>query len=273
EYADAKVKGEITDIYPNPIEDFKVILRYHKLDQLLGERIHREQVKSILESLDIEIHSESNETLEVSVPPYRVDVQREVDLIEEILRIYGYNQIKTPQKVAFSVVKNEKKDAHKFENAIANVLVANGFYEAMNNSLTKSGNQQIFDLEEMNSVKMLNPLSGDLAVMRQSLLPGLLENSAYNLNRRISDIRLFEFGKIYSKSIENYIENERLAILISGNKNAENWTNPVQKTNFFTLKGIVYQILERLNIQNINEKPLQSNVFPEMLSLELNGKN
>ena len=272
EYADAKIVGEVVDIYPNPVEDFKIVLRYHKLDQLLGERIHREQIKSILESLDIEIHSESNETLEVSVPPYRVDVQREVDLIEEILRIYGYNQIKTPQKVAFSVVKNVEKNPHKFENAAANVLVANGFYEAMNNSLTKSGNHQTFDSEENKAVKMLNPLSSDLAVMRQSLLPGLLENSAYNLNRRISDIKLFEFGKIYSKSNENYVENERLAILISGNKTAENWANPVQKTNLFTLKGIVYQILKRLNVQNVIEKPLNSTVFADAVSLEFDGK-
>jgi phenylalanyl-tRNA synthetase beta chain len=273
EYADAKVKGEILDIYPNPIENFKIVLRYHKLDQLLGERIHREQIKSILESLDIEINSESNETLEVSVPPFRVDVQREVDLIEEILRIYGYNQIKTPQKVAFSAVRNNEKNRHKFENAAANVLAANGFYEAMNNSLTKFENQQTFDLEENKSVKMLNPLSGDLAVMRQALLPGLLENSAYNLNRRIADIKLFEFGKIYSKSAKNYAENNRLSVLISGNKTAENWTNPVQKTNFFTLKGIVYQIFEKLNIQDITEKPFNSSVYSDAVSFDLNGKN
>jgi len=228
--------------------------------------MHREKIKEILKSLEIEVLNEIQNGLEISVPAYRADVTREIDVIEEILRIYGYNKIDSLQKISFTPVKLSLDDQDALENSWARTLQSNGFNEVMNNSLTSVK-------DETDAVKLLNPLSGDLAVMRQSLLPGLLENSAYNLNRRISDIRLFEFGKIYSKSIENYIENERLAILISGNKNAENWTNPVQKTNFFTLKGIVYQILERLNIQNINEKPLQSNVFPEMLSLELNGKN
>src|SRR5690606_20402345 len=107
QYADAEIVGEIQDIYPNPIQNFKVVLRYHKIDQLLGERIHRERIKNILELLEIKIISESNETLDVEIPPYRADVQREVDLIEEILRIYGYNQIKMPEKINFSVVKNE----------------------------------------------------------------------------------------------------------------------------------------------------------------------
>src|SRR5690606_5247955 len=107
EYADAEIGGEIQDIYPHPIQNTNIVLRYHKIDQLLGERLHRERIKNILELLEIKIISESNETLEVEVPPYRADVQREVDLIEEILRIYGYNQIKTPEKMNFSVVKTE----------------------------------------------------------------------------------------------------------------------------------------------------------------------
>lgn len=137
-YADATIASEIIDIYPNPIENFKVVLRYHKIDQLLGERIHRQSIKKILELLEIKIISETNEALEVEVPPCRVDVQREVDLIEDILRIYGYNQIKTPEKVKFSVVKNAYANPQKFENIVANFLVGNGFYEAMNNSLIKS---------------------------------------------------------------------------------------------------------------------------------------
>jgi len=273
EYADAKVSGELLDIYPEPVEDFKVVLRYHKLDQLLGERIHRERIKGILESLEIKINSESNEALEVSVPPYRVDVQREVDLVEEILRIYGYNQIKTPEKVSFSVVKNPEKDHQKIENAIANVLVSLGFHEAMNNSLTKTGHQHTFGLNENSAVKMLNPLSGDLAVMRQSMLPGLLENAAYNLNRKNSDIKLFEFGKVYEKSGKNYVEKYRLAILILGNKTAENWANPIQKSNFYTLKGVLSQIFNRLGIQYILEKPVNSIVYSDAVSLESNGKS
>lgn len=268
EYANAKVSSEILDIYPEPIEDFKVVLRYHKLDQLLGERIHRERIKGILGSLEIRIISESNEALEVSVPPYRVDVLREVDLIEEILRIYGYNQIKMPEKVSFSAVKNPERDQQKIENAIANVLVSLGFHEAMNNSLTKNGNQSVFGLNENSTVKMLNPLSNDLAVMRQSMLPGLLENTAYNLNRKNTDIKIFEFGKVYEKTAAGYSEKYRLSILISGNKTTENWADQAQKTSFYTLKGILNQIFNRLGIRDITEKPMNSVVYSDAISIE-----
>src|SRR5690606_25460436 len=146
EYADAKVVGEILDLYPTPIENFKTVLRYHKVDQILGERLHREQIKGILESLDIQIISESNETLELSIPPYRADVQREIDVIEEILRIYGYNKIKTPEKISFSAVKNEEKNPQRIENAVAQTLISLGFHEAMNNSVVKAEYQSIFSL-------------------------------------------------------------------------------------------------------------------------------
>lgn len=271
EFAGAEIQGEIFDFYPAPIENFKTVLRYHKLDQLLGERLHREQVKGILELLDIQIVSESNETLEVSIPPYRADVQREVDVIEEILRIYGYNKIKTPEKISFTPVKNTEKDAQKIENAIAQTLIARGFHEAMNNSVVKSGIQQIYGLDESKSVKLLNPLSSDLSVMRQSMLSGLLENTAYNINRKTSDIKLFEFGKIYNKT-EEHQENYRLAILMSGNKSHENWATQEEKTNFFTLKGKVSEIFKRLGIHQIEEKPYSNLIYSDALSLEKDGK-
>lgn len=271
EFAGAEIQGEIFDFYPAPIENFKTVLRYHKLDQLLGERLHREQVKGILELLDIQIVSESNETLEVSIPPYRADVQREVDVIEEILRIYGYNKIKTPEKISFTPVKNTEKDAQKIENAIAQTLIARGFHEAMNNSVVKSGIQQIYGLDESKSVKLLNPLSSDLSVMRQSMLSGLLENTAYNINRKTSDIKLFEFGKIYNKT-EEHQENYRLAILMSGNKSHENWATQEEKTNFFTLKGKVFEIFKRLGIHQIEEKPYSNLIYSDALSLEKDGK-
>lgn len=272
EFAGAQIVGEISDFYPAPIENFKTVLRYHKLDQLLGERLHREQVKGILESLDIQIISESNETLELSIPPYRADVLREVDVIEEILRIYGYNKIKTPAKISFTPVKNTEKDAQKIENAIAQTLIGRGFHEAMNNSVVKAGYQQIYGLDESKSVKLLNPLSSDLSIMRQSMLSGLLENTAYNINRKTSDIKLFEFGKIYNKTAEGHQENYRLAILMSGNKSAENWNNPGAKANFFTLKGAVSEILKRLGISEIQEKPFVNTVYSDALSIEIDGK-
>lgn len=272
EWADANVVGEIIDHYPAPIENFKTVLRYHKLDQLLGERLHREQVKGILESLDIQILSEPNETLELSIPPYRADVQREVDIIEEILRIYGYNKIKTPEKISFTPVKNIEKNAQRIENAAAQTLISIGFHEAMNNSVVKTQYQEIFGLDETIGVKLLNPLSSDLSVMRQSMLPGLLENTIYNINRKNTNIKLFEFGKIYSKSQDGYSENYQLAILISGNKKDENWASPAENSNFYTLKGVVKEILNRLGLFGVKENPYSHTNFSDALSLEINGK-
>jgi phenylalanyl-tRNA synthetase beta chain len=272
EHADAKVVGEILDIYPTPITHVQTVVRYHKVDQLLGEKLHREQIKKILESLDIQIISESNETLEVSIPPYRADVQREVDIIEEILRIYGYNKIKTPEKISFSAVKNQEKNPQRIENAVAQTLISLGFHEAMNNSVVKADYQSIFGLDESKGVKLLNPLSSDLALMRQSMMPSLLENVEYNLNRKNSNIKLFEFGKIYNKGKKGYEENYRLAILLSGNKTGENWANPSNKTNFYTLKGSVIQVLSRLGITEIKEVPRQDSNYSDAISLELNGK-
>lgn len=272
EYADAKVVGEILDLYPTPIENFKTVLRYHKVDQILGERLHREQIKGILDSLDIQIISESNETLELSIPPYRADVQREIDVIEEILRIYGYNKIKTPEKISFSAVKNEEKNPQRIENAVAQTLISLGFHEAMNNSVVKAEYQSIFSLDENKGVKLINPLSSDLALMRQSMLPSLLENVAYNLNRKNSDLKLFEFGKVYQKANKGYEENYQLAVLISGFKNKENWANPQVKSNFFTLKGVIFQFLNRIGISDIQEKAVSQPNFSDAIILEVNKK-
>lgn len=269
-YADAKVVGEITDFYPNPIEDATVILRYHKIDQLLGERLHREQIKEILNFLEIKIISESNETLEVNVPPYRTDVLREVDLIEEVLRIYGYNKISPPKKVSFSIVNHQEKDEQLIENTIAQNLISLGFYEAMNNSVIKLNDQKTFKLDENSSIKLLNPLSSDLALMRQSMLPGLLQNTAFNINRKNKNIKLFEFGKVYNKIKEKYTENYKLTILISGNKTSDNWTSPTTPTNFFTLKGVVVQVLNRLGIADLKEEAISDPNFSDALVLKHN---
>jgi phenylalanyl-tRNA synthetase beta chain len=211
--------------------------------------------------------------LEVSIPPYRADVLREIDIIEEILRIYGYNKIKTPEKISFTAVKNQEKNPHRIENTVAQNLISLGFHEAMNNSVVKSEYQPIFGLDESKGVKLLNPLSSDLAVMRQSMMPSLLENVEYNLNRKNSNIKLFEFGKVYEKSAKGHKESYRLAILLSGNKTSENWANPSIKTNFYTLKGVIFQLLNRLGIQNIQETSQKETNFSDAITLKLNGKD
>lgn len=272
EYADAKIVGGFADIYPNPVENSITVLRYHKIDQLLGERLHREQIKEILKSLDIEILTELNDGLELSIPPYRADVLREADVIEEILRIYGYNNIKTPEKISFSVVKNNERSHQLIENTVAQLLVASGFHEAMNNSVGKTENLTTFSQDETVAVKLMNPLSSDLAVMRQSLMPGLLENTAFNINHKVSDVRLFEFGKIYAKKNNAYSEKYKLAVLISGNKSAESWTNSTEKTNFYTLKGIVSALFERLGLEKPDEQAYTDPNFSDALKFEINGK-
>jgi len=195
---------------------------------------------------------------------------REVDLIEEILRIYGYNKISQPNKVSFSIVKHQEKDEQLIENTIAQNLISLGFYEAMNNSVIKLNDQKTFNLDENSSTKLLNPLSSDLALMRQSMLPGLLQNTAFNINRKNKNIRLFEFGKVYNKFKEKYTENYKLAILISGNKTSDNWTTPTTPTNFFSLKGVVVQVLNRLGITDLKEEAISDPNFSDALVLKHN---
>lgn len=264
EIAGGKLKGELLEFYPNKIENFKIILRYSKIDQILGIKIHREKIKEILRSLDIEILNEIPNGLEISVPPYRADVNREIDVIEEILRIYGYNKVDAPQKIAFTPNKLSEDDQDSLENSWARTLQSQGFYEVMNNSLTAEKNVS------ENPVKLLNPLSSDLAFMRTSLLQGLLENTAYNINRKNPDIKFFELGKIYHKT-EEYQERKQLALLVSGREVSENWLVPKSSTDFYHLKGYVSLLMQKLGL-SIEEKPLEDARFSDAIELINNEK-
>lgn len=267
EYADAEIASDITDLYPQPIEDYKFSLRLAKIKQILGVEIPLEKVKLILSSLEIEIINETTEQLDLIVPAYRVDVQREVDLIEDILRIYGYDNIETPTKVSFSIIKSEGINKEKVEDFIARELNAFGFHEAMNNSMIKREYENLFEFPEGEFVEMLNPLSADLAVMRRSLISGLLENVTFNINRKNSDIKLFEFGKIYSKINNQYLETRQLGIVLSGNIATESWTKNNRKVTFFDLKGIVNQIFTRLNISIDTETPTEDKNLSDGITL------
>ena len=267
EYADAEIASDITDLYPQPIEDYKFSLRLAKIKQILGVEIPLEKVKLILSSLEIEIINETTEQLDLIVPAYRVDVQREVDLIEDILRIYGYDNIETPTKVSFSIIKSEGINKEKVEDFIARELNAFGFHEAMNNSMIKREYENLFEFPEGEFVEMLNPLSADLAVMRRSLISGLLENVTFNINRKNSDIKLFEFGKIYSKINNQYLETRQLGIVLSGNIATESWTKNNRKVTFFDLKGIVNQIFTRLNLSVDTETPTEDKNLSDGITL------
>lgn len=258
EIAGGKLSGELLEHYPEKIENNYVILRFSKVDQILGTKMHREKIKEILKSLEIEVLNEIQNGLEISVPAYRADVTREIDVIEEILRIYGYNKIDSPQKISFTPVKLSFDDQDALENSWARTLQSNGFNEVMNNSLTSVK-------DETDAVKLLNPLSGDLAFMRKSLLEGLLENADYNIKRKNQDIKFFELGKIYHKK-SKYEERKQLAILVSGRNTAENWLQPKSATDFYYLKSYVKILLDKLNL-NIEEKPLEDSRFSDALEL------
>ena len=263
EITGGKMAGQLLEHYPKKIEDQYIILRFSKIEQILGTKIHREKVKAILKSLEIDVLNEIQNGFEISVPAYRADVTREIDVIEEILRIYGYNKIDAPQKISFTPVKLSVNDQDELENSWARTLQSNGFNEVMNNSLTSVK-------DETDAVRLLNPLSNDLAFMRKSLLEGLLQNAAYNINRKNADIKFFEFGKIYHKR-EKYEERKQLAILVSGRDKAENWLQPKSATDFYYLKGYVNVLLGRLNIET-EEKALEDARFSDALELVANGK-
>ena len=260
EVAGGKVGMEVVDLYPNPIQKRKVTLRFNRINQLLGHEIAPEVIKNILISLDFEVLSSSGEALELSVPNYRIDVDREIDVIEEVLRIYGFNLIPLPEKLNTSLVVSQKPDLERLGVNLAEVLAGMGFNEMLNNSLTSpqyaeklGGNQ--FPVAK--AVTMLNPLSQDLGVMRQSLLFQGMETVAHNQNRQNPDLRLFEFGKTYSFENDIYSENKRLLILMTGNKQQESWAQKLEKSTLFTLKAIVSNVFERLGLASfIQEESL-----------------
>ena len=262
EITGGKKIGSLLEHYPNKIEDAKIIFRYSKLDQILGVKIHREKIKEILKSLEIKAVNDIADGLELAVPAYRADVTREIDVIEEILRIYGYNKVDAPQKISFTPVKLSFDDQDALENSWARTLQSNGFYEVMNNSLTSVK-------DETNAVKLLNPLSKELTFMRKSLLEGLLENTIYNINRKNQDIKFFELGKIYHKK-EKYEERKQLAILISGRTYSENWLMPKSASDFYMLKAYVKVLFDKLSLET-EEISLEDDRFGDALEIISKG--
>ena len=269
EIAGGKISSEIVDLYPTKIEDFQVFLSFEKMNRLIGAEIPRETVKNILASLDIKFNSVTDGGIGLTIPSYRVDVTREADVIEEILRVYGYNNVEFSHKLNTSISFSEF-DGVKIENVVANQLIAQGFNETMANSLTKAEYLSLTDvLNSENDVAMLNPLSSDLGVMRQSLLFSGLESVVYNINRKNNSIKFFEFGKSYHKFESGYTENKHLTLFVSGSRNKDSWNVPQKTTDFFYLKGIVLTLLNRLGLQNLKTTPTKNDVFSEGITLSL----
>ncbi|MDD4362127.1 MAG: phenylalanine--tRNA ligase subunit beta [Bacteroidales bacterium] len=259
ELAGGQISSEILDCYPHKIEDFVVDFTYDKCHKLIGEEIPATKIKEILAALEIKILEEDQDRLKLQVPAYRVDVQRDVDVIEDILRIYGYNSIQTGDGLRTSLSYTRHPDSNRLQQLISEQLTAAGFNEVLNNSLVSSAHYEGLETFPQSAcVRLLNPLSKDLSVMRQSLLFGGLQNLAYNINRKNQDLRLYEFGNCYQyraekKTAENslaaYDECMHLGLWLCGDRNPIHWMQPASALSFYDLKAYVHTVLLRLGLE------------------------
>jgi phenylalanyl-tRNA synthetase beta chain len=268
EVAGGEITSDLVDIYPKKIEDFPVLLNFDKAAKLIGQELPKETIKKILASLDIKVNSISDAGLGLVVPAYRVDVNREIDVIEEILRVYGYNNINFTKKFNATVSYSARTEDYKIQNIIGGQLTSLGFHEMMANSLTTAGYLKLSAmLKEEHNVTMLNPLSNDLAVMRQSMLFSALEAVSYNINRKNQDLKLYEFGKTYHKIAGSFEEIKHLSLTVCGNRLSENWAKTQQVSDFFLFKGYVSMILSRLGIEKLQNQPAASDIFAEGIAI------
>lgn len=282
EIAGGVISSEIKDFYPNLVAPVEIDVKYSNVDRLIGKSIDRGQIKSILEDLDIQYVNETDEGMRVAVPTIKVEVTREADIIEEILRIFGMNHIHFTDQVHSALAFSKKPNPEIYQNMISDYLSANGYAEGMNNSLTKSSyylNDENYD--EKTLVRMLNPLSSDLDVLRQSLLFGSLENLIYNINRKEANVKLYEFGKTYQfKNPEaetvtkRYQEEKHLAIVLSGKEQLENWNQDKKEVDFFFVKSMVQRILTKLqfNAKEITAEKTTNKQFKEGLVISVRKK-
>ena len=269
EYAGGKMGSDISDFYPEKIEDYQVFLSYENAYRLIGQEIPKETIKKILASLEIKINSETEGGLGLTIPSYRTDVQREADIIEEILRVYGYNNIEFSHKLNTSISFDSNKDT-KVESTISNQLTSLGFNETMANSLTKAAYGALSEnINEEANVAMLNPLSNDLKVLRQSMLFSGLESVSYNINRKNNSLKFYEFGKTYHQFNEKYQEDKHLTLFLTGSRTGESWSNEERIVDFFYLKGIVNNILGRLGVGVLKSSPTKQDLFSEGITLSL----
>ena len=282
EVAGGTISSEIVDIYPNPVNDFKVTLRLNQVERLIGEKIPKEKVIKIVEALEIKIDKDKGKELELSIPPFRVDVQRECDVIEEILRIYGYNTVPIYNEVNSTLAYVPKPDQNTLKELVANQLSSTGFNEMMANSLTKANYYDNLEtLKKENTVKILNPLSQDLNGMRQTLLFGALEAVSFNSNRQNPDLKLYEFGNCYlyngdsnsDNPLNRYSQHEKLAMAVSGRRNPESWSIANNNVSFYYLKANVENVLARLgvNIEKVVVLGLANELFYDGLTYTYNN--
>jgi phenylalanyl-tRNA synthetase beta chain len=264
EVAGGEIAMEPLEVSGEKIEHELLNFSYQRCVDLIGANISNETIDSILEALDIKIMAKKGDDLTLKVPAYRIDVTREADVIEEILRIYGFNRIPIPEKLNASIPKFEKPDVEHWKNSISEMFVGMGFSEMLNNSLTSSKYVEKLGGEVLSAernVEILNPLSQELNVMRQSMLFSALEVVEYNQNRQSPDLKLYEFGKTYHK-YESYAENQRVLLLITGRKEQDSWNASKDKQNFYGIKGVVEALVKRLGLTNLLQyKPLKNSLM------------
>lgn len=282
EYAGGRITSDITDIYPNPIGSFRFELSLERMNRLIGKEIPADTVKRILGALEVKIESENGSVWSVAVPPYRVDVRREADLVEDILRLYGYNNVEIPEHVNSTLSYEPRHSRDRLTGIVADSLSANGFTETMSNSLTKvSYYEGLETYKAENCVRILNPLSNDLNVMRQTLLFNAMETISLNTNHRNSNLKIYEFGNVYKYNVEKasegglapYSENYRLAVAVTGLKTAQSWNTKVEPTDFFTLKSVAEKLLKRLglNIYGLKCDTISNELISEGISYASNN--
>ena len=265
------ITSDIVDLYPKKIEDHQVFLTFEKINALIGQEIPRDVIKSILTSLDIKVKSVTETGLGLVIPFYRIDVQREVDVIEEILRVFGYNNIQFETKLNASVAPTSRFEDHKLQNNIGDLLAAQGFYEILSNSLSNPEYSKALDPKwEKEAVTVLNPLSSELSVLRPSMLFSALEAAAYNINRKRPNLKLFEFGKTYHKTSSAHLEKEHLTLLVTGDRAAESWTMKSKPSDFYFLKAVVEQILEKMGLSGYQTTITDSVEYGEGIQLIMN---
>ncbi|MDR2890654.1 MAG: phenylalanine--tRNA ligase subunit beta [Alistipes sp.] len=302
EFAGGVISDEITDIYPEPVAPFRFEFSLARANALIGKELPRETVLGILAALDVAVESSQDDVLQVAVPPYRVDVRREVDLIEDVLRIYGYNNVELPARMRSSLSYAPRPDKDRLQNVAADFLSSNGFTEIMSNSLTRAAYYDgLTSYPAANLVKILNPLSVDLGAMRQTLLFNALEAVARNVSHRNADLKLYEFGNCYrydaakkaecdAAAAENradvaenrdeanllapYKETHRLGIAVTGLTTQPSWNAKAEKSSFHTLSGVAEKLMHRFGFEltTMQAEPLASDLFAEGIVYRLNGK-
>jgi phenylalanyl-tRNA synthetase beta chain len=274
EVAGGKISSEIQDEYPEEIPNREVMMKYKNIDRLIGKKIAQDEIHTILNRLDIETTDKTETGFKAIVPPYRVDVTREADVIEEIIRIYGFNNIDLPETLSSSYMASfPEVDPVKMRKEAGLLLTANGFQEIMTNSLTKPVfSEQLDGFDAKENVEMLNKLSEDLGVMRQDLMFTALDVLAYNINRRQTDLKFYEFGKVYKKINSKYKEEMRLGIYLTGKNEAENWIRKNESVKFHDLYSAVLKIFNKFNAESIENEEFHDDCFDYGLKLKIKQK-